>query len=107
MFSLDLVKEGTSVIIVLSGELDMSTVRKFSACANARLAEPSTHQLVVDLGRVTFLDCAGLGGLVDLQRRARSEAKRFELRSIPPRVTRLLELSGIDNSFAIGSDRSR
>jgi anti-anti-sigma factor len=102
VFSLDLVKEGTSVIITMSGELDMSTVGTFSDAASASLLEPSTHKLLVDLGRVTFVDCTGLGGLVDAKRRAVSEAKGFELRSVPPRVRRLLDLSGLGNYFTIG-----
>lgn len=99
-FSLDLAKQGATVVITPSGELDLSTVNKFREFAYARLLEPSTHKLVVELGRVTFLDCTGLAGLVDLHERAVREAKRFALRSTPPRVTRLLDLCGIGNYFA-------
>lgn len=99
MFSVDLAREGTSVIITLSGELDMSTASELRQLANANLFEPGTQKLVVDLGLVTFLDCTGLGSLIDLRKRAVSEAKQFELRSLPPRVTRLLDLSGIGGYF--------
>jgi anti-anti-sigma factor len=101
-FSIDLVTEGTSVIITLSGELDMSTAAELTEFANARPFEPGTHEIVVDLSRITFLDCTGLGSLIDLKKRAVSEAKRFELRSIPPRVARLFDLSGIGSYFVTG-----
>jgi anti-anti-sigma factor len=99
VFSVDLATEGTSVIITLAGELDLSAVEELREFSTACLLQPSTHTLIVDLGRLTFLDCAGLGGLVELKERARGEAKRFELRSVPARVNRLLILSGTGDYF--------
>ena len=102
VFSLELVRKGTGVVIItLFGELDISTAGKFSEFADESLVLPSTQKLVVDLGALTFVDCTGLGSLIALQKRALGEAKRFELRAIPPRVTRLLDLSGLENHFGV------
>jgi anti-anti-sigma factor len=99
-FRLDLGAEGTSVIITVSGELDIGTADKLTDLAKSSLLHPNTRKLVLDLHQVTFLDSSGLAALVALRQCAETEGKLFGLRATSPHVFRLLELSGMAKYFA-------
>jgi anti-anti-sigma factor len=53
------------------------------------------ESVILDLGAVTFMDSAGLSALIVLDRAARAKGVRFRLQNVPPRVTRLLTLTGL------------
>jgi anti-anti-sigma factor len=73
------------------GEVDL--------CGTPRLAEQIRRagqmgdEVIVDLEGVTFMDCAGLGAL--LQGRADIGPAKFSVTAGPPQVQRLFELAGI------------
>jgi anti-anti-sigma factor len=52
------------------------------------------HAVIVDLEAVSFVDCAGLGVLLAVDRRARRTGRRILLANPRPAVARLLELTG-------------
>jgi anti-anti-sigma factor len=52
--------------------------------------------LVIDLGGVTFCDSSGLGALLDIKRAAGGAGIAMVLRSVPPPVERLLDLTDVD-----------
>ena len=52
------------------------------------------HEIVVDLGEVSFLDTNGLGMLLVLREQARAKGRRVAVVNIPPRVDRMLHQSG-------------
>ncbi len=82
--------------LLLSGEADLAVVDELTARGMAALAEPAVTTLVIDLHDVTFIDCAVLGGLVQLRNCAEVAAKRFYLAHPSARVDRLLDLAGLD-----------
>lgn len=101
MLSLELASEGATVTIAVSGELDLATVDEFRELATTNLREPTTDKLVVDMTGLDFLDSTGLSCLVDLQLVAAADGKRFELRSLQPRLTRMMDLVGMHDYFAM------
>ncbi len=53
-------------------------------------------RLVVDLGRVRFIDSSGLSGLLRLRRLAEQQGVAMCLRDVPENIKALIRLSGID-----------
>ncbi|HYF45431.1 MAG TPA: STAS domain-containing protein, partial [Acidimicrobiales bacterium] len=51
--------------------------------------------LVVDLGRVTFLDSSGVHALIEADRRARAGGGRLHLHGAAPCVEKVLDLTGV------------
>jgi anti-sigma B factor antagonist len=100
-FFLDVTREGTTAIFTPRGELDLFTVREFREQAASTLSEPGTAALVVDFSGLGFLDSTGLGCLVLMRRLAKETNKVFELRAVPPRVTRLLSITGLSDFFTV------
>ena len=86
-------REGDSITIALSGEMDLSTADKLdSAIRNAE--DTVIGQIVVDMTDLSFVDSTGLSVLLRARVRSREDGNR--LCFVPSRheaVTRLLALT--------------
>jgi anti-anti-sigma factor len=80
--------------LVLGGELDMDARFQAERALDELLAEP-VEQLVVDLGQVTLLDSTGMGLVLEVHDRARSEGFKLRLLRGPDDVQRVFELAGV------------
>ena len=80
--------------LVLGGELDMSARFQAEQALDELLAQP-VEQLVVDLGEVTFVDSTGMGLVLEVNDRARSEGFKLRLLRGPDEVQRVFELAGV------------
>jgi anti-anti-sigma factor len=80
--------------LVLGGELDMAARFQAEQALDRLLAEP-VEQLVVDLGEVTFVDSTGMGLVLEVHDRSRSEGFKLRLLRGPDEVQRVFELAGV------------
>jgi anti-sigma B factor antagonist len=85
--------------LVLSGEADLAVADDIVQLGRASLDDAATRRLVVDLKDVTFIDSTSLGALVTLNNLAQRSSRRFELTQVPPRVERVLAVTGLDKVF--------
>ena len=88
---------GTPNIVTVTGDLDLACVPLLHDLL-ARVRRGS--DLVIDLGGVTFIDCAGLGALVTAHRRTQARGGTLRVAHVPPQVRRVLELTGVDLPIA-------
>jgi anti-anti-sigma factor len=95
-FSIDSVKYGRQCHLAISGEVDLSVADDLAQFAIRRLEDADTERLVIDLDAVTFIDCAGLGALVEVHNASGRGDKDVAVRNVSPRVRRLLSLTGLD-----------
>jgi anti-sigma B factor antagonist len=84
-------------IIRPEGELDISTVVALAPVVERECSSPA--DLVVDLSRLSFLDCAGLRLLLYARARADSNGSRLRLVPGPASVSRIFHLTGLDSRF--------
>jgi anti-sigma B factor antagonist len=86
---------GGTAVLRVAGEIDLLTVEQLRAALDQALAG-TRRSVVVDVQGVSFVDCAGIGLLVDAQWRARRRGVR--LRILPgravARTAALLDLTG-------------
>lgn len=86
--------------IALDGELDLSNVPTVEA-ALAKAIE-SEKQVLIDLGKLEFLDSTGVALIV--RTLSRADAERFSfLPSQSSGVCRLLEMTGLDQRMVLSS----
>jgi anti-sigma B factor antagonist len=85
-------------VLVLRGEFDLTGVGVFEDAASA--VRPR-HSMVLDLRELTFLDSSGLGALVVLHERARSEGWSLVLSAPQPSVAMVLRISGLAQRLTI------
>ncbi|MFD7083827.1 STAS domain-containing protein [Streptomyces sp. NPDC059918] len=99
--------DGTGgALVVLAGEIDQDCASELRDVLVSALGA-YTRGLVLDLAEVTFCDCACLSVLLRVRLEAGTDplhrVPRFRVRSISPRVSRLLELTGTLAYFPKGS----
>src|SRR2546423_15477490 len=88
------------VRLMLSGELDISTSTSLELeLQSAELRSP--HVLVLDLAQLRFMGVSGLRSILDAARRARREGRHFVVTNPVPHISRLFELTAIDQSLEL------
>ena len=74
----------------VTGELDLSTT---PGMVDAALAPRSAREVVIDLTAVTFIDAAGVGGLVTMRSALTATGRRLRVVGTTPRTLRVLALA--------------
>lgn len=103
---LDLVAD--QALIRLSGELDVASAPRLRQGVLDLLARPDVTNghgptVVLDLRDVDFVDSTGLGVMVGLLKRLRSDGGELVLRGVRPTTSKVLEMTGLDRVFPIES----
>ena len=93
-------------LVILTGEVDISTAPSFKDDLVALVEEGVTH-VVVDLVGVTFIDSTALGVLIGGVRRLHPGGGRLVLVATSRPVLRALTLTGLDKVFAICATREQ
>ena len=93
----------TATLVVLRGDLDISTAGKLRECLVEVIDEGA--RIVIDLEAVDFLDSAGLGILVGGLKRARTRGGELELVCSSQDVLKPLVITGLDRVFTIHPGR--
>lgn len=91
-------------LITVDGRVDGSTAPELGEVLNTRI-ERGTHNLVVDLGGVDYMSSAGLRELVAALKRVRSAGGDLRLSNPSERVSKVLELAGLNSIFQVYADQ--
>lgn len=86
------VQDGT-VSLSLEGELDLAGARQMEESL-AAVERESPSRVIVDLGRLVFIDSTGLRLLLQADSRAREHGYELVLRPGAPDVQRVFEVTG-------------
>jgi anti-anti-sigma factor len=92
--------EGSRTVLVLRGELDLASAAQLGR-ELTDTATVSRSELLLDLGELEFIDCAGLRVLHQARARANATGQSLILRSVPARARRLLVILGEADAFVI------
>jgi anti-sigma B factor antagonist len=101
--SVQVVEQGGWTVVLVGGEIDLTTAPKLREQLLRLLAGGECH-LVIDLAGVDFCDSTGLGVLIGSAKRARAEGGEVEISGLTPGLARLFELTRLDQAFAIHPD---
>jgi anti-sigma B factor antagonist len=91
-----------SFVVAAGGELDLHTVDQL----RRRLDDVITagaHRILVDLTGVSFMDSTTLGVLVEAAQTVRAAHGRVVLVADDPRVTKVIEITGLERVFSVES----
>jgi anti-sigma B factor antagonist len=97
--------QGTGRLVV-SGELDLATVPRLSAEADALLGQSPRH-LILDLSRMTFVDSSGLSLFIALNDRAAHEDWTLSLTKPSGRAFSVFSITGTDEHLPFIDDQSQ
>ncbi|MEU5582990.1 STAS domain-containing protein [Streptomyces huasconensis] len=87
--------DGALAVIALSGEFDIAAAPAVRTRALELIADGHPN-LIADLAGVTFCDSSGLGALIGIWRCAKDADGSLTLAAIPDRLSRLLNVTGMD-----------
>lgn len=86
--------------IALQGELDVATSDELRT-ELAKHLDAGRRVIRVDAQRVSFMDSAAIGELIDASRRCAQEHGSLILTNVPPSLWRVLTLTGFDKLLLI------
>ena len=89
-FDIDWFQDGARVYVLVFGDVDLGSAPRLAD--QVRRAARAGLEVIVDLEGTTFMDCRGLGAL--LQADADIAPVRLSVTPGPPQVQRLFELAG-------------
>jgi anti-sigma B factor antagonist len=87
-------------VIDVQGEIDIYPAPRLRELL-IDLVSKGSCQLVVNLDKVGFLDSTGLGVLVGALRRVRAHDGSLDLVCTPPRILKILKVTGLTEVFGI------
>ncbi|MFE5946912.1 STAS domain-containing protein [Streptomyces sp. NPDC056480] len=83
-----LTRDSHQAVASVTGELDIATAPHIR---QALLDTVHRHeQVIIDLRRLGFCDCAGLSALITVQKTARAYGTALAIRNVSPQLARLL-----------------
>jgi anti-anti-sigma factor len=94
------------VSIEVEGEVDLATVEDLQRAIDHAFSE-GLGNLVVDLTASTFMDSTGLKALVMSNRRFEEAGRSFAIAVSAGPISRLVDLSGVNNSIRTVEDVSK
>ena len=84
-------QRGTTVVVELSGELDLAAEAKVRTAMHAAFRR-SPQYLVLDLSRLTFIDATGVRVVVQARQQAAAQLVQLIIVPGPEAVHRVLEI---------------
>jgi anti-sigma B factor antagonist len=96
----DVDHRGGYAVLAVRGEVDVYTAPRLRERL-IELVSQGSHQVVVDLEGVDFLDSTGLGVLVGGLKRLRSHDGNMILVCTQPRILKVFEITGLTKVFSI------
>jgi anti-sigma B factor antagonist len=90
-------------VVKVQGEVDVYTAPKLREEIHRRL-DQGDNRIVVDLTNVAYMDSSGLGVLIGALKRSREENGDLIVASPNPRISRILDVTGLSRIFNVHDD---
>jgi HptB-dependent secretion and biofilm anti anti-sigma factor len=94
--------DGNQTRLNLEGRFDFHSHRDFRTAYENVLAKSEIREIVVDFGRVDYLDSSALGMLLLLREKAEAAGKKVSLANLSGTVKQVLEIANFGKLFTIG-----
>lgn len=99
-FNVEVQHRDEAVHLLLSGELDLSTVTQLEP--ELELVEQANPKLVIlDLRNLKFLDSTGLRLIIEANSRAQEKGLRLAVVRGPDQINRLFDVTGISSKLLL------
>jgi anti-anti-sigma factor len=92
---------GRSVVVRLSGELDLATAPTLDDSIGQAVALVEPPLVIIDLGELGFCDSTGLDAFIRASRSVTALGGRMVLTEVPPPTAKILRITGLDRFFII------
>jgi len=93
-------QHATASIVDVEGEIDVLTSPRLKT-ALAGIVDAGSSTIVINLGRVEYMDSTGLGVIVSAMKRLREKDGTMVLTGLSPHLTKIFEITGLRKAFEI------
>ena len=90
--------QGNVAVLSLQGQIVTGETEALRAAVQSL---SGVSAVKVDLARVSTIDAAGLGTMLELREQAETRSMRFELLNVNKRIGRVFEITRLDTVFQI------
>jgi anti-anti-sigma factor len=87
---------GTVAVLSLQGQIVTGETQTLRTAVQSL---PQARVIKLDLARVTTIDAAGLGAMLELREQTESRGVRFELLNVSKQIGRVLEITRLNTVF--------
>ena len=98
--SINVIRERGVLTLEVRGEVDLENAATLDA-ELVRAASSDAEQIVLDLGRVGFIDSSGLRVLLLATRRSATDSNRLGIIRGDGQVSRVLAMTGLDEALEL------
>lgn len=91
---------GLHAVVTIQGELDVTTAPQFRQTLMSVVAR-MYPAVILDLSGVEFIDSSALGVILTAYRQIKAQEGAMAIASPIPRITRILEITGLTLSFPV------
>lgn len=89
--------EEDGVAVLLSGEIDHHSALRMREEIDACVRQKRPDKLVLDFGRVEFMDSSGIGLVLGRYRLMQELEGHLILRNLPAHIRKVMRVAGIEN----------
>lgn len=100
---IDIEKHNEISVLHLNGTLDADTVSHFKQKI-FKLVDAGCHALVLDCDKLLFVDSMGLGAMISILRRVRTQHGDLKVAGLNADVRNVFEITRLQNLFEIAPD---
>jgi anti-anti-sigma factor len=86
--------DGT-LTIALAGEIDLSTRQALAAAIEDAFEQMGVTNMIVDMAGVTFMDCCGLGALIQGRALAEKRSCAYQVCGVTGLARKVMEMTGV------------
>ena len=104
MFTYSIINENESLMVLPEGELSYDVCHEFKDIVSGRIGHGT--RLSFNMGKVSFLDCAGVGFLAQMKNMAERRNGSFEMRHLPKRVKMVLDRLSLNEFLNVSKDQT-
>lgn len=90
-----------TLIVSLSGEIDHHSAGKTSREIDRRFSLSGASDMVLDFGRLTFMDSSGLGIIIGRYKTLSALGGKLSIASPPEQVKKIIGLAGLDKIISV------
>ncbi len=89
-------REGTRLVVYLTDELDQHSARQVIEALDRLTLLYAEEPIVLDLGRLTFMDSSGLAVAINLHRALEQTGRHLTIRHTPPQAMRVFQAAHLE-----------
>lgn len=98
-FNIESTVKDNKLILILSGELDVYSTKKFKE--EALEAYNNKLNIKIDCNKLEYLDSTGLGALIFLLKTVKEDENSIEIINLNKQIMKLFKITKLDDIFKI------